>query len=150
MVLLTIVCIHKLGSIRLIQPLLSNILHVQKWNPIQILLWLKPATKLDKLAMPSVYLFDVYISLVPGWSAEALFVGPSSTGEKSSNLHHILATAYHYMPSINGSTIGHRWWWAVHITIEDKIRRKGFSHIGTKSLELSTPRHQTGSLHKQL
>jgi len=36
-----------------------------------------------------------------------------------------------------------------HTTIEAKIRRKGFSHIGTKSLELSTPRHQTGSLHKQ-
>jgi len=79
----------------------------------------------------------------------ALFVGPSSTGEKSSNLHHILVTAYHCMPSINGSTIGHRWW-AVHTTIEAKMRRKGFSHIGTKSLELSTPRHQTGSLQKQL
>jgi len=39
---------------------------------------------------------------------EALFVSPSSTGEKSSNLHHILVTAYHCMPSINGSTIGHR------------------------------------------
>jgi len=38
---------------------------------------------------------------------------------------------------------------AVHTTIEAKIRRKGFSHIGTKSLELSTPPHQTGSLHKQ-
>jgi len=34
-------------------------------------------------------------------------------------------------------------------TIEAKIRRKGFSHIDTKSLELSTPRRQTGSLHKQ-
>jgi len=64
---------------------------------------------------------------------------PPSTGEKSSNLHHILATAYHCMPSINGSTIGHRWW-AVHTTIEAKIRRNGFSHIGTKSSELCTPR----------
>ena len=31
-----------------------------------------------------------------------------------------------------------------------QIRRKRFSHIGTKRLELSTLRHQTGSLHKHL
>jgi len=54
-------------------------------------------------------------------------------GEKS-YLHHILATAYHCMPSIIGSTIIHRW--SVHTTIKAKIWQKGFSHIGTKSLEL--------------
>jgi len=34
----------------------------------------------------------------------------------------------------------------VNSTINAKIRRKSFSHIGTKSLELSTPRHETGTV----
>ena len=59
-------------------------------------------------------------------------------------------TSYHYcMSSFNDSTIGYRRW-AVHTTNESKIRRKSFPHISTKSLELSTPRNQTGSLYKQL
>jgi len=66
-------------------------------------------------------------------------VGSSSTGKKSSNRHHILATTNYCMSSFNDSTIGYRRW-AVHTTIDAKIRRKGFPHISTKSLELSTPR----------
>jgi len=90
-------------------------------------------------------------SLASSWSADTIYtpsVGPPSTGEKSSNLHHP-CYSLSLCALINGSRIGHRWW-AVHITIEAKIQLKGFSHIRTKSLELSTQRHQTGSLHKQL